>query len=313
MRRRITGAALLAALASALGGCAGLAAPESAAAPANPAGTEAPPVVTCHEPGRDLVLRVSPSECRGRIIDEAEAAALATARARRQRARIVGDRRSRPDDKVEIRSAGSGFFINAQGQVLTGFHVVAHCAALTVSTLEGGRKPASVVVSDYGMDLAVLQARAKPRRFARFNPAPERNRGMDASVVGYPALGAATVVPSRTAVEAWPSQITSDMLGGGTEFSVEGRIRAGHSGSPVLDETGRVIGLIRSKVDEVTTFRETGRFVDDVAQAVTNETIFRFLAPRNIAYATQARGPALSPEDLLERAGAFAARVECWN
>ncbi|WP_158047043.1 S1 family peptidase [Skermanella pratensis] len=313
MRGRITGAALLAVLAPALGGCAGLAAPEPAA-PASPAGAEAlPPVVTCHEPGRDLVLRVAPAECRGRIIDEAEAAALATARARRQRAQIVGDRRSRPDDKVEIRSAGSGFFINGQGQVLTGFHVVARCAALTVSTVEGGRKPASVVVSDYGMDLAVLQAKAKPKRFARFNPAPERNRGMDASVVGYPALGAATVVPSRTAVEAWPAQVTSDMLGGGTEFSVEGRIRAGHSGSPVLDETGRVIGLIRSKVDEVTTYRETGRFVDDVAQAVTNETIFRFLAPQNIAYTTQARGPALSDEDLLDRASAFAARVECWN
>ncbi|UEM20093.1 serine protease [Skermanella mucosa] len=311
MRRRITGAALLTALAPALGGCAGLAAP--GALPNAARAETPPPVVICHEPARDLILRVAPAECRGRIIDEAEAAALASARAQRQRAQIVGDRRSRPDDRVEIRSAGSGFFINGQGQVLTGFHVVAHCAALTVSTVEGGRKPASVVASDQGMDLAVLQAKAKPKRFARFDPAPGRSRGIDASVVGYPALGAATVVPSRTAVEAWPAQVTSDFAGGGTEFSVEGRIRAGHSGSPVLDGTGRVIGMIRSKVDEVTTFRETGRFVDDVAQAVTNETIFRFLAPRNISYATRARGPELSGDDLLERAGAYSARVECWN
>ena len=83
-------------------------------------------------------------------------------------------------------------------------------------------------------------------------------------------------MPSRTAVEARPTQV----IGDGTEFIVEGRIRAGHSGSPVLDETGRVIGMIRSKVDEVTTFRETGQFVDDVAQAVNNEPIFRFLLPR---------------------------------
>src|SRR5690349_843797 len=240
--------------------CANNAPSEIAAAAAAPP----PTVVLCYDPGQDVVTRTPAIDCKGRVVTADEADALAAARTKRLRNQIAKDKRGRPGEQVEIRTAGSGFFINPQGQVLTGFHVVAHCAALTVSSKRSGRTPAKVIASDYGVDLAVLQTKAKPERFARFNPAPDRNRGMEASVVGYPALGAATIIPSRTAVEARPNQI----IGDGTEFIVEGRIRAGHSGSPVLDETGRVIGLIRSKVDEVTTFRETGQFVDDVAQAV---------------------------------------------
>ncbi|EWY41477.1 hypothetical protein N825_27260 [Skermanella stibiiresistens SB22] len=292
---------------TALGGCVAYSPPDLADPPA--AASAEPPIAICYEPDQDVVSRVTPADCRGRVVTEEEAEALADARARRHRAQIIGDRQSRPDDKVEIRTAGSGFYINSQGQVLTGFHVVARCAAVTVSTITGGRTPAHVVVSDYGLDLAVLQTKARPKSFARFNPAPDRDRSLTGSVVGYPALGAATIVPSRTPVEAWPAQLTS----GGTEFSVEGRIRAGHSGSPVLDQSGRVIGLIRSKVDAVTTYRETGQVVEDVAQAVTNETIFRFLAPQHVSHVTQARGPELSDDEILERASAFAARVECWN
>jgi S1-C subfamily serine protease len=290
--------------ASLLAGCVNNAPAEMASAAAMP-----PPVVLCYDAGRDVVMRLPAAQCGGRVITGDEAEALAAARTRRVRSQIAGARRGRPEEKIDIRTAGSGFFINPRGQVLTGFHVVAHCSALTVSTLRGGRVPAQVLVSDYSADLALIQTKVKPERFARFNPAPERNRGIKSSVVGYPALGAATIVPSRTAVEASPTQVTGD----GTEFIVEGRIRAGHSGSPVLDETGRVIGLIRSKVDEVTTFRETGQFVDDVAQAVNNETIFRFLSPQNISYTTEARGRVLSDDEVLERASAFAARIECWN
>jgi len=285
--------------------CANNAPSEMAAAVAVPP----PPVVLCYDDGQDVVTRSPASDCKGRVVTTDEADALAATRIRRLRNQIARDKRGRPGEEVEIRTAGSGFFINPQGQVLTGFHVVAHCAAVTVSSTRSGRTPAKVIASDYGADLAVLQTKAKPERFARFNPAPERNRGTDASVVGYPALGAATIIPSRTAVEARPTQLFGD----GTEFIVEGRIRAGHSGSPVLDETGRVIGMIRSKVDEVTTFRETGQFVDDVAQAVNNETIFHFLLPQHISYTTEARGRVLSDDEVLDRASAFAARIECWN
>jgi serine protease Do len=267
------------------------------------------PVVLCYDGRQDVVTRLPTADCKGRVITGDEAAALAEARTRRVRSQIAGANRGRPGEKVEIRTAGSGFFINPRGQVLTGFHVIAHCAAVTVSSGRSGRTAAKVIASDYEDDLAVLQTKARPERFARFNPTPERIGRTDASVVGYPALGAATIIPSRTAVEARPGQV----IGDGTEFIVEGRIRAGHSGSPVLDETGRVIGMIRSKVDEVTTFRETGQFVDDVAQAVNNETIFRFLLPQHISYTTEARGRTLPDDEVLDRASAFSARIECWN
>jgi hypothetical protein len=94
---------------------------------------------------------------------------------------------------------------------------------------------------------------------------------------------------------------------------LRGKIRAGHSGSPVLDDSGRVIGLVRSKVDEVTTFRDTGLFIDDIAQAVNNETIFRFLAAQNIPYTVENRGRERDAGEVLERASRFVARVECWN
>ena len=101
-----------------------------------------PPVVLCYDSGQDVVTRLPANACKGRVITTDEADALAAARTKRVRSQIAGAKRGRPGEKVEIRTAGSGFFINPQGQVLTGFHVVAHCAALTcLPRVAAGRRP----------------------------------------------------------------------------------------------------------------------------------------------------------------------------
>ena len=73
------------------------------------------PVVVCYDSRQDVVTRLPAADCKGRVITGEEAGALAEARTRRVRSQIAGANRGRPGEKVEIRTAGSGFFINPRG------------------------------------------------------------------------------------------------------------------------------------------------------------------------------------------------------
>lgn len=142
---------------------------------------------------------------------------------------------------------GSGFVIDTQGHLLTNNHVVAAAGAagtITVQLSNGTTLPAQVVGRDASYDLAVLKVSAEGLKPLPFGRSTDVVVGDGVIAVGAP-LGLDATVTSGI-VSALNRPVTA---GDGTEQSfinaiqTDAAINPGNSGGPLLDMSGRVIGV----------------------------------------------------------------------
>jgi S1-C subfamily serine protease len=139
---------------------------------------------------------------------------------------------------------GSGWVISP-GRVVTNAHVVAGERSELVSV--GGVGPtyaAQVVVFDPERDLAIL---AVPGLGAPALPvAGDVGRGTSAVVAGFPENGPYTVGAAR--VRQVLTATGNDIYGrpgiAREVYSLYAKVRPGNSGGPLLDTSGRVIGVV---------------------------------------------------------------------
>ena len=69
---------------------------------------------------------------------------------------------------------GSGFFISADGYIVTNNHVVDHATEVTVTTADGKTMPAKVIGIDTKTDLALLKAEGDRLSLCRHSPPRRR-------------------------------------------------------------------------------------------------------------------------------------------
>ncbi len=137
---------------------------------------------------------------------------------------------------------GSGFAF-APERVMTNAHVVAGVTHPTV-TLGNTTMRATVVYYDPKLDLAVLDVpglKAKPLVFE-----PNVTHGDPVVVIGYPENGPLNAQPAR--VRAVQSARGSDIYDQQPVLrevlSLRAQVHPGNSGGPVVDEAGRVVGVV---------------------------------------------------------------------
>ncbi len=149
---------------------------------------------------------------------------------------------AQPQPRMLQVSAGTGFVINPEGNLVTNNHVVRQCRQITVKTPEG-EKSATLVATDAEHDLAVLQlsemggTRTAPLRW-----------NIDGLTIGEPV----TVIgfPGQAGVEGHSSTkkttVTSLQGPEGQQMLIQLASVAehGNSGGPVLDRAGNVIAVI---------------------------------------------------------------------
>lgn len=138
---------------------------------------------------------------------------------------------------------GSGFVI-APGRVMTNAHVVAGTAKVAVETADG-ELPAKVVLFDPEVDIAILSVPGLDAPVLRFADGPARS-GQDAIVLGYPGGGPFTASPAR--VRETITLDGPDIYHSATVkrevYTVRGLVRQGNSGGPLIDDQGRVLGVV---------------------------------------------------------------------
>jgi S1-C subfamily serine protease len=205
--------------------------------------------------------------------------------------------------------SGSGFFIAAD-RVVTNFHVVDNCRALTVgNNTEGEEVDATVIATDPRADLAVLAAEEKDIQPAQFLTGPFIETREDLAIVGYPEHGLVVLQAELHRVAVFQD----DLEKGGTRYNFFGPVRRGNSGGPLLDTHGAVVGVVTAKIDTVAVYQKTGEVVDDLGIAIANHTVIDFLTKNQIAFTPASADTNLSSDDLLRKAHGFVRQIGCWR
>ncbi|HXX60853.1 MAG TPA: trypsin-like peptidase domain-containing protein [Candidatus Sulfotelmatobacter sp.] len=146
---------------------------------------------------------------------------------------------------------GSGFILDAQGEIMTSLHVVADATAIQVTYADGTTSTATVVTRAADQDIAVLQPAQLP---ADVSPATLGNPrtmqvGSDAFVVGNPfglagSMSAGVVSGlDRDFQEPDGGPLLHGLI------QVDAAINPGASGGPLVDQAGRVVGVVTGLIN----------------------------------------------------------------
>lgn len=264
-------------------------------------------VVPCLDEARNVVTRTAPSNCIGRVLSPEEARAFEDDRIRRREATMREQMERDKGARPRLQRTGSGVVVSASGHVLTNRHVVNGCQRIDVAFGDGTAGKGSLLSEDPAHDLALLKTDLTPRKIAAFRSDLKNEQGLKISVVGYPSQGLPTIRPSLAPVVL--NDRGDDEL---PVMTVVGRVRSGHSGSPLLDEGANVIGLIFAKPDEVAIYQQSGKLIDDMGLAIPTPVVLKFLRRAEVRYETASAFPSLSEEELLETASKFVIRIACY-
>ncbi len=207
------------------------------------------------------------------------------------------------------RVSGTGFVVSVAGHVLTNAHVVLGCPGAVLSGQEGGGA-LDVLALDRTNDLALLQL-ARPRdAVAVFAPSDAVRPGDPVVVVGFPLRG---ILASEANVT---TGIVSALAGPDNDrrlIQITAPVQRGNSGGPVFDGSGRVIGVVVSKLDAMKIARATGDIPQNVNFGIRTSVAAAFLANQGVSLALADAQTPLTPTEIAERALAFTLPLECWH
>jgi serine protease Do len=139
-----------------------------------------------------------------------------------------------------MRGAGSGFFISADGYLVTNNHVVENADKITVHMSDDRTFQARVIGRDPATDLAVIKVDARNLPFVSFEDRAKPRVGDWVVAVGNPFnLGG-------TATAGIVSALGRKNLSGSSYvdfMQIDAPINRGNSGGPTFDLSGRVVGV----------------------------------------------------------------------
>jgi S1-C subfamily serine protease len=243
-----------------------------------------------------------------------------------------------PLPQEEQRAQGSGFVIDDSGLVVTNYHVVAGATDIDVSFSNQESMKARVVGTDRSTDVALLKVNADSRALTplELGNSDQVQVGDSVVAIGNPfglerSVTAGIVSALQRTIES-PADTPIDRV-----IQTDAQINQGNSGGPLLDASGRVIGVntqiasetggnvgigfavpINTVSEVVGQLRKKGR-VDHaelgiVAQAITPEIaeLFRLPAERGLLVASIKDGTAAAKAGIRAGRSQVVVAGESW-
>ena len=142
--------------------------------------------------------------------------------------------------KHESKGSGSGAVVSSAGHVVTAAHVIKGATYLEVVT-PAGTHPATVLSVDDANDVALLKVDQSFDAHIPVGRSSEVRLGQSVATIGFPNIG----------IQGHSPKVTQGMISG--ENGVQNDIRMwqisvpiqpGNSGGPLLDEHGRLVGVV---------------------------------------------------------------------
>jgi serine protease Do len=165
-------------------------------------------------------------------------------------AQFFGYNRVRPREiRQTLQSLGSGFIIDPGGYIITNQHVVERAADLKihVTTNDGKTYNAHYIAGDDKTDLAFIKIDAQTAfPFINLDNISPNLLGQTVMVVGN-AVGYGSSI-SRGVLSATKRNITVDDTEYKDLVQTDAAINPGNSGGPVIDLSGRLVGISSAKM-----------------------------------------------------------------
>ena len=160
---------------------------------------------------------------------------------------LIPQYRQKGTERRQI-SSGTGFFVSADGLIVTNRHVVEDAAAdYSVVTNDGKKIAVKVLARDPVRDIAVLKVEGTEHAFIPLGNSDGLNVGQTVVAIGN-ALGEFQNTVSVGVISGLRRTVVASGLSSGPEIlsqviQTDAAINPGNSGGPLLDLAGRVIGI----------------------------------------------------------------------
>ena len=138
--------------------------------------------------------------------------------------------------------SGSGFIFNSHGYIVTNYHVIQGAQSARVVTHDGISHKVYLVGSDSAADIAVLWINETNLDYLRFGNSDEVRVGEKVIAIGNPGGLDFTVTQGIV------SAVNREDSKGNELIQIDVPINPGNSGGPLIDASGKVIGVNTLKI-----------------------------------------------------------------
>jgi serine protease Do len=198
---------------------------------------------------------------------------------------------------------GTGFFINAT-DILTAAHVVADCGHVSLAS----GAPLRVAEMNEALDLALLSSPEPSTNWLVLGGLPDARLGERVFALGYPYAG---ILSSRLTVTGGNVSARDGILPDESRLMISAPIQPGNSGGPVLNKRGEVLGVVVSRLDELTVLGATGTLPQNMNFAVPPDAMMGFLADADVLFPARRAAPFLVEDGLPPEVEAAIVPLEC--
>jgi serine protease Do len=207
-----------------------------------------------------------------------------------------------PRDEGSRLFTGSGFFVDATGHLITNYHVIQNCSELAVLDYGAAR----LVESDAANDLAIVKVTSdKPIRPVRFRP-DEVDLGEKIVVMGYPLVG---VLAASVNVTSGIVSSLRGVQGDQRYLQITAAVQNGNSGGPLLDEAGRLSGVVTAKLN-LDRF-DRGSVPENIAFAIRASYVTALLRAARITPQVEPSASPRSEREIAAAVGASTVLIVC--
>ncbi len=146
-----------------------------------------------------------------------------------------------------VSGIGSGFVYDANGYILTNYHVISGASAISVTLADGRTFDGTVVQADASADLAVVKIAATGLPVAAIGSSSDLKVGQLVVAIGDP-LGQFANTVTTGIVSGLDRQITAGDSPRNAEqlrglIQTDAAINSGNSGGPLVNAAGQVVGI----------------------------------------------------------------------
>ncbi len=179
--------------------------------------------------------------------------------------------------RVWGKGCGTGWFISPN-LLVTCAHVIGDYEDISFKTENGKRVPCRVVAKDEFEDLVVLKAMQPTKTYLRIGE--DAGLATEVFTLGYPnpdVMG--TTIKYTTGVISATTGLQGDPL----EYQFTAPVQPGNSGGPLFDSSGKVVGVVVSRLESVVVETLTESKVQNVNFAIKISALRNLLKKNNLS------------------------------